>query len=364
MKILNLFKRKEKLETRDDSWQYLTPRGGGSGGVWSSRQQEQLSVVVACVDLISTSLASLTPRIYSHDGTDKQLLPQHVLQPLLMRPNRHQNWSSFCAWIMRSTLLHGNGVAVYEDGQLWPIPWPNVSIKQTDNQLIYEYTRPNLGGAQTATQRVSDERVFHLRDQSDDGIVGVSVLRRARDVVNLSATVAEAVEAFFGNSCEPSGILSLKSRLSPEARKQARQELQEQFSGRRRSSAMLLDSDASWTNTSSTQKDNQLTETRDFQVVEICRLFGVSPILIGDMRFGTYTNSAEAAKHLHRFVLSGWAKKFQSEFTSLLLADGEQLELDQSDFIKGDSTERWQNYKIALEQEVLSAEDVRRLEGY
>lgn len=363
MRIFKNWFRKEK-RSQDASWAALAPHNYSASYV-SPRDAESIATVIAAVDLISSSLASLTPKIYSSDGTDRALRGAHALQRLLSKPNAHQGWGDFIQWLMRQVLLHGNGIAVYGNDALIPVPWGNTSISQAESgQLIYEVNVPTLG-ASPILQKYSQERVLHIRAASDNGLVGISPLARSRATVGLAATINAAAQALWDNGAYPSGLLTVKGKLSVEQRKQARQELKEQFtSSNNYQTPMLVDNETSWQNVSHRAKDNQLVESRDFAVVEVARLFGISPILLGDMRFGTYTNSAEAAKHLHRFTLTPWAKKIETAFSNLLLADNEYLELDQSDFTRGDATDRWANWKIAIETGVLTPEEVKRLEGY
>ena len=70
------------------------------------------------------------------------------------------------------------------------------------------------------------------------------------------------------------------------------------------------------------------------------------------------------ARHLEKFTLQYWSHLFESAFNDLFLMENECLDLDLSVFVRGDPTERWNAYKIALAEGVLSPEDVRRLEGW
>ena len=56
-------------QTEDASWTALT--AGGVGGGLTARQTEMLSLVFACVDVISSALAALPARIYGKEGADR-----------------------------------------------------------------------------------------------------------------------------------------------------------------------------------------------------------------------------------------------------------------------------------------------------
>ncbi|MGL6087000.1 MAG: phage portal protein, partial [Enterobacterales bacterium] len=95
---------------------------------------ENLSVVMACVAVISTAVAGLPTYIYRLAGKTRLEAPEHALAGLIVRgPNHAQTWPDMIEFVMAQVLLFGNAlVEVVADAQgrvieLKPIPWPNVS---------------------------------------------------------------------------------------------------------------------------------------------------------------------------------------------------------------------------------------------
>ena len=90
------------------------------------------------------------------------------------------------------------------------------------------------------------------------------------------------------------------------------------------------------------------------------------PPIIGDYTHNTFTNSETAGRWFATFCLAPWARKIEAEFSRSLFPMGSpyELELDLSGFLRGDPETRWNAHKIALETNVLDADEVRQVEGW
>ena len=369
---MSIFSRffKPKTETRDDpSWQHITPQSHYSGivGDINPRLAENLSTVHAAVELITNALATLPPKIYKHDGTTRMHATDHALNYLLRKPNKYSSWPEFIRNLIADVLLYGNGIAIWRDNSLHWVPYRQVIIEQLrSGKLRYSYTPLVVtGGSNQHYQRVAmEDRVLHIRDRGDS-LVGVPRLARCSATVNLALAIQEGAYALWQNGCFPSGAFTSKSRLDTKQRQHLQDSLQQKFAGSgNRARVLVLDGDMTYQPIEISPEKLDFVEQRKFMVREIARVFNLSPILLGDLDNASYSNTAQAARYLAKFTLQYWTRLFESTFSDLLLADDEQLELDLSIFTRGDTAERWNAYKIALEQGVLTSDDVRRLEGY
>src|SRR5690348_3623805 len=159
-----------------------------SGFSVNARTAEGLATVAACVGAISSAIASLPALVYRPEGSGRIEDTSNPLQRLIRGgPNPWQTWPDFIEWLMASTLLRGNGLAeIQTDGRgaivgLRPIMWSNVSVTLLpSNRLAYDITSINsaYGGTGRMRRLLADE-VLHLRDRSDDGLIGRSRLSRA-----------------------------------------------------------------------------------------------------------------------------------------------------------------------------------------
>ena len=91
------------------------------------------------------------------------------------------------------------------------------------------------------------------------------------------------------------------------------------------------------------------------------------PPLVGIWDHSTFTNSATARSWFGQFCILPWVRKLEAEFQRVVFADptGDfHLELDMSGLMRGDYSQQWAAYKIALYSGVLTPNEVREAAGY
>ena len=135
---MNLLKRIFGLETRDRALSHadLFLRGEDLNVGVTAGSAENLGTVLACVNAISSAMASLPAWVYRRTGSGREVVEDHPLMRLVRRgPNQFQSWPDWIEWTMAQVLLRGNAVSeVVTDGAgrlsgLRPIPWENVSVQ-------------------------------------------------------------------------------------------------------------------------------------------------------------------------------------------------------------------------------------------
>ena len=343
----------------DPSWDQLKARGWGNA---SPRAAEGISSIFAAVDVISSALSSLPVQLF---GADRKVVTDHPAQRLFDEgPNPWQTWPDFVSWLIAEALLFGNGVGIVLDGEIWPSRWAATGTQTlSDGTVRYDYQVGD--GSYNRAGSVLDHSVLHIRDRTDDGIVGRSRLSRCAATIGLAHDTLDAAVAAWRNGAQPSGAIKLQGRLHPDEKDRLRAQLESQFTGvRNRARVLLLDSGSEWQALSSDLKDSEALDTRRFMVSEIARVFQVPPPMLQAYENNTFTNSQEASKWFARFTLGSWARRLEAAFNRRILADGVTMALDMSAFTRADHKDRWEAYKVALETGVLTKEDVRRMEGF
>jgi hypothetical protein len=68
---------------------------------------------------------------------------------------------------------------------LRPVPWEWVAVQLLPNgRLVYDVSEvTSIYGGTGGTRRLLQDEVFHLRDRTDDGLIGRSRLQRAAAAV-------------------------------------------------------------------------------------------------------------------------------------------------------------------------------------
>jgi HK97 family phage portal protein len=360
----------EKRAATEPSWAALTPGIGYHAGL-SARAAENLSTVLACTNAIATALAYVPALTYRRDGDGTRTeAPAHPLGKIVRTgANSGMSWPDFLEHWIASALLTGNGLSEIlrsGNGQLSGfryIPWSNVTVAElSSGRLAYD-----VSDGRGNTRRLLEGEVLHLRDRTDDGKIGRSRLSRAAETVQGVQAANTHARAFLDNGASPSGVIQSDSIIKQETADRLKAQFQTRHGGAGNAgSTLVLDGGLKWSPSQISPEDAELLETRRFGVEEIARLFAVPPPIIGDYKFNTFTNSAQAGLWFATFCLAPWARKIEAEFArSVFPTNGPyELELDLSGFLRGDPETRWNAHKIAIETGVLDPEEVRQVEGW
>lgn len=309
---MNLF----GLEIRKASKQEVsnvTAWGSGRMPLMMSRDKPMLlSTVYRCVDLISDSVAVLTLKTYRLDADGfKTECKQHPAYYVLdMEPNEHMTRYVFFKTLMASVLLTGNGYAYIERDeclrvtQLVYIQSSQVSIEWVVDANGIQRKRYRVTGFK---ELVQPKDMIHVLNFSYDGIVGVSTLTHARQTLGIASDSEAHAAGFFKGGGNVAGVLSFEGRLSKEQKDQIYETWEQRTSsaGGRPNGIAVLEGNMTYQPITVSPKDSQLLESREFNVVDVCRFFSVSPVKAFDLSKSSYsTVEATQLQYLTDTVLS------------------------------------------------------------
>nr|WP_246605092.1 phage portal protein [Aquisediminimonas sediminicola] len=354
----------------DPSWAALASNVGAGSNV-SARAAENLSTVLACVNAISTALAYVPALVYrrDQDGNRTETTAHPLGKIVRAGANSSMTWPDFLEHFIASSLLTGNGLAEIvrgDTGQLSGfrhIPWSFVTVSElSSGRLAYD-----VSDGKGRTRRLLEGEVLHLRDRTDDGIIGRSRLSRAAETVAGVQAANQHASFFLANGASPSGVIEVPQAMGAAQRERVRDAFTYLHAGAQNAGrTLILDGGMTWKPSQISPEDAELLETRKFGVVEICRLFQVPPPIVQAYENNTFTNAAQAGLWFATFCLAPWARKIEAEFARSVFPAGDnfELELDLSGFLRGDPETRWNAHKIALETGVLDPDEVRQIEGW
>jgi HK97 family phage portal protein len=361
--------RRARGEPSDPYWTNFTARRGA--GV-TPRSAESVSTVYACVSAIAETVAALPLILYRHTGTDgRDRARDHPLYRVLHEaPNPQQTALEFRESLQASVLLRGNAYAEIRrghDGQvreLLPLHADRVQVlKLENNRLGYE-----VFDDRGQRRRLVQEEVFHLRHRSADGVLGVSPITAAREVVELAIAEREHGVATFRNGTKATGILKYPGRLSESQRESIAQSWASQYAGsHNHGKTPILEEGVDYTPVSMTLEDAEWIAARQFSVEEVCRLFRVPPTVVGDLRHGNYSNSVEMSRQFVTLTLGRHLTMWEQSISRCLLTEAGRrvyfAEHSVEGLLRGDSLNRAQFYERAIADGWMGTDEVRRLEN-
>ena len=248
------------------------------------------SAVYACVRIIAGSIAMLPLHSYFRKGEDRQRLASRLATLLRARPNPRMSAVMFWRSIVAQMLLRGNGYAYVQrsaEGDvlaLWPVRTGSLSVKigtegVLRGRLIYNFTLDD--GTLIAADQ---DDVLHFPGTMEwDGLQAKTPIKAYSDAVAVGLAANDYGRRFFENDATPQGYIGYPETKHVTAEQAAtiREYWSEMNGGANRHLPAVLSNGAKWMSTGISAEDAQLLETRGFQVIDVARVFGVPPHMIG-----------------------------------------------------------------------------------
>lgn len=326
------------------------------------------TVVLACVRVLATSVASLPLHLYRRlPNGGKELARDNPLYRVLHdSPNSWQTsfeWREtlmlhLCTWGQAFVEISGAG----PDRQLIVLHPSRMKVERIENgRLRYTYRESN--GTQTV---YTQDAIMHLRWMSDDGVNGMVPVELARDAIGLARACELHAAAFFGNGARPGVILSTDQVLSPEAAENTRAQWERAHRGADRSNrTAVLQGGLKVTELGTNNQEAQFLEARRFQVAECCRLYGVPLHMVGELQGGaSYASIEQASLDYLQNGLLPWLRRIESAIARDLIADDNLFaEFDTRGALRTDVAARSSYYQTLWNLGVASVNEIRGWEN-
>ena len=351
-------------------------RESASGPVVGVSNALAVATVLACVRTIANGVAQIPWKVYREAGGRRQVASDHPLHMLLWRrPNDWQTAFEFRRTLMFHQLLTGNAfVWVGRVGldrriaALEPIEPGRVTVKRSRSVSTYE-VRADDGSVAV----FGADEIWHLRGPSWNSWMGLDHLALARDAIGLAMATESAHADLHRRGTRTAGVYSVEGTLSTEAFQSLSNWLDTHaIGGKNAGRPLILDKGASWTSQQMTGVDAQHLETRKHQIEEICRTFGVMPIMVGHAdKTATYASAEQMFQaHVVHCLAPHYEALEQAADVVLIgadgLADGYYTKFQPNALMRGTAAARAEFYAKGLGSGGglgwLTQNDVRALE--
>jgi HK97 family phage portal protein len=327
------------------------------------------TVVLACIRVLSTSVAGLPLHLYRRlAGGGKEIAREHPLYRILhTQPN---GWQTSFEW-REQMMLHllTTGAAfdekVYSGGsisEIVPLHPSRMKIDQIENNRL-RYTYREASGSSTV---YTQDAVMSVRGMSDDGVHGLSMIEMARDAIGLARALEIHGATFFGNGARPGVILSTDQMLSPEAAENTRNQWERAHRGADRAHrTAVLQGGLKVNELGGNNQEAQYLEARRFAVEECCRVWGIPPHLVGDLSRSSYSNIEQQSLDYVQNGLMPWLRRIESAIARDLLENDDEYfaEFDTRGSLRADAAGRATYYNTLWQLGVASVNEIRAWEN-
>lgn len=337
----------------------------------------KLSAVFACARVIAEDLAKVPCALYQKkpDGSRDQVV-NHPLHALLSHaPNDWQTSFEFREQIGLHLALTGNAfVFVTRNSRGQPLemyafePSSVTVTRHSDYTSTYKVHSIGARGAKRDIV-VPAENMWHIRGPSWNGIQGYDPIHLAREAIGLGLATEKFGANLFKNGARPGGILSTEAQLTSDQVDKLRTTWNSQQAGNANAhKTALLPNGLKWQSIANSANEAQWTESRRYQIEEICRFFRVNPVMVMHQANATSYASIEQLFLSHvANTMMPWFQRFeQSAFVALLTpqekAQGYYIKLNEKALMRASAAERAAYYREGISQGWLTRNEVRAKE--
>ena len=345
-----------------DFWRGWGDLGSQSTAGVTVTRQTALSVpaIWAAVDAIAKTLASLPFSLFEATDEGNKPARSHPVYGLTkIKPSPfHTSYTFRYALFTQACFgdayakIHRNGVGRANHLEL--IDAENVTIYQRDSGEYYYIVQRQIGN-RFVEEVVRWENMLHIKGLTLDGICGEDVTRAHRDSIGTSIAAEQYGNYFFANGASPSGALVYPNALNENQRSTAERKVSEKFGGvRKAGKVMVLDAGVKYEKMSFNPQEASMNETRNFQVNQSSRIFGVPVHLLAQMDKSTFNNMENMSVQFVTLCLRPWAVQCEQEFAAKLLTQSELFSeryffrFNFSALLRGNTDQRAAYYKAGL----------------
>lgn len=356
---------------------------GDAGPGMSRDRAMKISTVNRCVEVLSSAMGVLP--VFVMDRNTKKHLEGHRLNRVLqLRPNEAMAAFDFNRLLMCNELLRGNAYAwSYRDPRtghiLERIPLAPDYVSQTvvEGRRWYLFSHPVSGDLYW----LRPEDVTHYKAYSEDGMDGISVLRRASLTLDTARAAQMYENSTWNNNGQPSGILTTDEDLGdevevtlPDGTKKKidpKEQLRKSWEAIHRGPGnafrvAVLDLGLKYQPISMTNADAQFVESNEVRVADICRFFGM-PLHLAYAGKQSYSSNEQNGIEFVTYTLLGYETQWNQEDSYRLLLPsqrdaGERIRRNPKVFLRGDTAAQANFYRTMREIGPYSVNDIRGLE--
>lgn len=311
----------------------------------------RLSAMWCCQRIIAETGGSVPWELYREDPVTKRKVKadDHHLHPLFdSSPNANMTDVEFKEAKLFNLAANGNAYS-YRDTRsngetisLTPLETNNVQPKQDSDGEVW-YSVNDRG----RWERMPQEKIWHVKGFGSNGLVGLSPIAHAREVLGSAMSQEEFGAMFFKQGGMPSGFVTVdKFFKDKDQRDIARENLNQLAGGVGNAHKFALMEGGMkpepWKGTS--PEDMQFILSRQFSIQEICRFFRIPPHMVADLERATFSNIEHLSQEFITFTLLPYFVRLEASVKKWLLKPEERryyyLRFNVEGFLRGDSAAR------------------------
>lgn len=315
------------------------------------------------VRYLAETIASLPVHTYSDVGGKRT---RRADPPWMKRPDNELPWFGLIEQWMMAELHRGNAYSFKvrnELGQvigLRPVHPDRVRGGQSsDGTKVFQIdNREDIG--------FTSREILHIPGLSYNGVYGLDPLSLMAEGLGRAAAADQFASQSFGQGSHLQAYLSFKEALTQDEANKTKAQWEQFHKGMANANEFgVLGNGAEYKTVSLTPEQQQLLETRRFEVTEVARFLGVVPHKLYDLERATFSNIEQQSIDAVVDGIRPWVERFESwiNFDDHLLVAGNFIEFELEGLLRGDSVARATFYNAGITGGWLTRAEPRALEN-
>lgn len=371
--------------TLNDPAEWLT---GDESAAMSRSKAMKIATVNRCVEVLSTSMAVMP--VYVMNEKSKERMGDHPLSAMLWgRANEAMTSFDYEKLMMCNELFRGNAYAwivrsvkTGRAEEVIPLPPDYVTpLIAQDGVVWYLFSHPTTG----EQRMLRGDDVLHYKAYSEDGITGISVLKRAAMTLSTAKAATVYENSMWKSGGRPSGVLTTEADLGGYAEDQnghplkradgslvsrkdvVRQAWENVHQGADKAfRTAVLDLGLKYQPIAMTNSDAQFVQSSELRVADVCRFFGV-PLHLAYAGKQSYASNEQNGIEFVNYTLLGYETQWGQEDSYKLLLPSERearqrIKRELKVFLRGDTAAQTAHYREMRNMGALNADEIRALE--
>lgn len=341
-----------------------------TGKLVSQQSSLAVSTVWACVDALSSDIATLPFLTYRYLNEGREPAPDHYLWSLLLEEANPELTSFRFKQLMQTWLgLWGNAyseIQISGRGQvigLWPWRPDRTTVSRAGGAtgpLQYSYRLKD----NTIIGPIPQDRMLHLRGMGTDGVMGLSPIEVHRQTVGMAEAIKEHAARFFGNSAIPKGVLTTPNKLSVKALESLKESWAARHEGLTNSyRTAILEEGLTYKETQLNMVDMEYIKAAGLSAEDIARIFKMPQHRIGLLDRSTNSNIEHQGLEYVQYTLGPIATNWHQEIERSLLSTRERQEItvrpNFRSLLRGDHAAMAVFISQLVDRGILNADEVR-----
>lgn len=323
----------------------------------------------AAVNFLSGTLAGLPLHVYRRTGEGRERINGPLATLLHDAPNEEMSSFEWRKYIFDQVFTHGRSVSFIERANsgrilnIWPLDPTKTTIRVVNGRRLYDYSDGEDFFATYEAREVIDLTFMMYSDLCRHR----SPIMSNRNVVGLAQAATKYGNKFFANGGVPPFAIEGPFQ-SPGALQRASEDLTEAVrkSSKENRLALSLPSGHTIKPIGTDPEKSQLVELQRFLIEQVARIYSMPPTFLQDLTHGTFSNTEQQDLHFVKHTLKRWIEQFEQELNLKLFgrrSNSRFVEFNVDGLLRGDFKTRMDGYAQAVQNAILTPNEVRRREN-